>query len=73
MGIYCTGGGTEPLFYSNCQCSITFKNCEPRCCTPATYTILHTNYISIKKNFYIVKYYVQRVTSVFCEGISNIK
>ena len=28
---------------------ITFKNCKSVPCTPATYTMLHINYISIKK------------------------
>lgn len=36
------------------------------------YYIAHQLYLNLKI-FYIVKYYVQRVTSVFCEGISNIK
>ena len=35
------------------------------------YNIAHQLYLNLK-NFYIVKNYVQRVTSVFCDYISNI-
>ena len=37
--------GIQPIFYSNYDWSITFKNCESLYFTPVTYIVLGTNYI----------------------------
>ena len=39
----------QPVFYNNCEWSITFKNCESLCCTPKVYAILLVNSTSIFK------------------------
>ena len=36
--------GIQPIFYSNYDWSITFKNCESLYFTPVTYIILYSNY-----------------------------
>ena len=47
--IYCITRGIQPIFYSNYDWSITFKNCESLYFTPVTYIALGTNYTSIQK------------------------
>lgn len=47
--IYGTAQGIQPILYSNYLLNITFKSCEPLCCTSVTSIILHINFD--KKNF----------------------
>ena len=47
--IYGPARGIQPILYNHYILNITFNSCEPLCCTPVTFKILHINFDK-KKN-----------------------